>query len=84
MKPIINTKLCIACGICEAECPEELFEIIEDDDDQAVASIRDIKKDSCTSCGQCVENCPEDAIELKEEDAIEPKGKINEICYRQK
>ena len=45
---------CIACGACEAECPEEA--IAEGD------PIFIISAEKCTDCGSCVEVCPTEAI----------------------
>lgn len=48
------TEDCIACGVCEAECPVEA--ISEGDD------IYVIDQEACTDCGACVDACPTDAI----------------------
>jgi ferredoxin len=45
---------CVACGACEAECPEEA---ISEGDEKYVI---DPKK--CNDCGSCQEVCPNDAI----------------------
>ena len=52
--PRVITDDCVACGACEAECPEEA--ISEAD------PIYLIDADKCTDCGTCVESCPSEAI----------------------
>lgn len=44
---------CIACGVCEAECPTEA---ISAGDDTYV-----IDADTCIDCGACADVCPVDA-----------------------
>ncbi len=48
------TDECLACGACEAECPEGA--ISEGD------PIYVIDPEKCTDCGTCQEVCPNDAI----------------------
>ena len=45
---------CIACGVCEMECPTEA--ISEGDD------IFVIDPDICIDCGDCVDICPTGSI----------------------
>jgi len=49
---------CVACGACEAECPEEA---ITEGDEKYV-----IDAEKCVDCGACEEVCPNDAIVEKE------------------
>ncbi|MHC4599906.1 MAG: 4Fe-4S binding protein [Planctomycetota bacterium] len=48
------TDACLACGACEAECPEGA--ITEGEDMYVIDPAK------CTDCGTCVEVCPEEAI----------------------
>ncbi len=41
---------CVACGACEAECPNSA--IVAGDDKYS------INADSCVDCGACAEVCP--------------------------
>lgn len=52
MAYVINDD-CIACGVCEPECPTEA--ISEGDD------IFVIDADACIDCGACADVCPVDA-----------------------
>ncbi len=45
---------CIACGVCESECPVEAISEGEE-------RYR-INADMCTDCGSCSEVCPVEAI----------------------
>lgn len=48
------TDECIACGVCESECPIEA--ICEGD------PIYTINQTECTECATCLDMCPTDAI----------------------
>ncbi|MGI6247965.1 MAG: DUF362 domain-containing protein [Acutalibacteraceae bacterium] len=50
---------CIACGLCESECPEEA--ISEGD------GIYVIDADLCSDCGNCADVCPVEAPAPAEE-----------------
>lgn len=50
---IVEEEDCIACGICEEECPEEA---IQEDE------VATIDEELCLDCGICEEECPEQAI----------------------
>ena len=52
--PRFITDDCVACGACEAECPEEA---IHEGDPKYI-----IDPEKCTDCGSCEEVCPNDAI----------------------
>ena len=45
---------CIACKICEKNCPEEAIKVIN--------NTAIIDYDKCTNCGNCVEKCPRHII----------------------
>lgn len=46
---------CIACGICEKNCPYDAIHVIN--------FLAEIDYDKCTNCMICVEKCPTKAIE---------------------
>lgn len=52
--PRLITDECVACGACEAECPEEA---ITEGDPMYI-----IDAEKCTDCGDCQEVCPNEAI----------------------
>ncbi|MGE5416488.1 MAG: 4Fe-4S binding protein [Acidobacteriota bacterium] len=54
MEPIIDADLCIGCGICEAACPIQAIEIIDD--------VAVIDQSKCIKDGKCIAACPHDAI----------------------
>lgn len=72
----INPELCMACGICEEICPQEVpneFNFGMDTrkavyllSDQALPRSYAIDGGTCTRCGECIEVCPTGAIDLDE------------------
>lgn len=59
MKPrlLFNSKICIGCGRCISECPNQAIEFR---DNKTV-----IKRERCTVCGKCAELCPTNALTIK-------------------
>jgi len=63
---------CVACKICEAECPPQCIYIVKDKTKkpdhtgklQNQPLIFDIDVSVCMSCGICAEVCPFDAIKM--------------------
>lgn len=47
---------CIACRICEKECPSDAIHVID--------NCARIDYDKCTACGACVEKCPKKIIRI--------------------
>ncbi|HLR21504.1 MAG TPA: 4Fe-4S binding protein [Tissierellaceae bacterium] len=47
---------CIACGVCEPECPTEAI---------SEGDIYEIDSDECIDCGACAEVCPTDSPRLE-------------------
>jgi ferredoxin len=67
----INTKRCVRCGLCVAECPAKAIVVDEEvtESDGLVLYTTRIDPVKCTKCGVCVSYeywCPAKAIvELK-------------------
>ncbi len=55
-KPVVDSNLCTACGICVDECPTSAYDL----GDVAVLA----RPDDCTECGICVDSCPNEAISM--------------------
>lgn len=64
---------CVACKICEQECPPKCIHIIMEKDEQGrpkkvhgrtLPVVFDIDVSVCMSCKICVDVCPFDAIEM--------------------
>jgi len=53
---IIDTELCIGCGVCESNCPFGAITVVN-----GCAVVGD----GCTLCGSCVEGCEVGALKLE-------------------
>ena len=66
-----GTLRCVACQICEKECPPQCIYIVMERDEKGKALKRpkvfDIDISVCMSCQICVEVCPFDAIKMDQE-----------------
>jgi NADH-quinone oxidoreductase subunit I len=64
----MGTLRCVACQICEKECPPQCIYIVMERDDKGKAlkkpKVFDIDISVCMSCQICVEVCPFDAIKM--------------------
>ncbi|HSI82489.1 MAG: 4Fe-4S dicluster domain-containing protein [Candidatus Methylacidiphilales bacterium] len=62
---------CVACRICEKECPPQCILITQDRDDKGKLEKRparfEIDISVCMGCQICVELCPFDAIKMNSE-----------------
>ena len=54
MSYVINKDECIACGVCEAECPVGAISNVGD--------AYEIDANECLGCGACVGARPQEAI----------------------
>ena len=57
----IDKDNCIACMMCEEECPMGAISVDINSDRQSYKGAV-IDEELCTNCGACVEVCPGDAI----------------------
>ncbi|MDR2676362.1 MAG: 4Fe-4S dicluster domain-containing protein [Opitutaceae bacterium] len=59
---------CVACRICEKECPPQCIYIVPERDEkgrvQKKPKIFDIDFSVCMGCGICAESCPFDSIKM--------------------
>lgn len=53
MRPLVNFDTCIKCRQCWIDCPDECFEISEDE-------LHPVNYSYCTGCGICAQVCPVD------------------------
>ncbi len=75
-----RTLRCVACQICEKECPPQCIYIVMERDEKGKALKRpkvfDIDISVCMSCQICVEVCPFDAIKMDQEYEIATRDRF--------
>jgi len=76
----LGTLRCVACQICEKECPPQCIYIVMERDEKGKAQKRpkvfDIDLSVCMSCQICVEVCPFDAIKMDQEYEIATRDRF--------
>jgi NADH-quinone oxidoreductase subunit I len=74
---------CVACKICEKECPPQCIFIVVEKDEKGRPrkhpAVFDIDISVCMSCQICVEVCPFDAIEMDQEFELSRRGRFSEL-----
>jgi NADH-quinone oxidoreductase subunit I len=74
---------CVACKICEKECPPQCIYIVLRRDEkgkpQKHPEVFDIDVTVCMSCQICVEVCPFDAIKMDQVFELSQTGRFEEL-----
>jgi NADH-quinone oxidoreductase subunit I len=86
----MGTLRCVACQICEKECPPQCIYIEKSRDKkpdatgkmQIYPTVFDIDTSVCMSCQICVEVCPFDAIEMDKVFEIATTDRFNDLLLR--
>ncbi len=86
----MGTMRCVACQICEKECPPQCIYIEKSKDKkpdatgkmQIYPTVFDIDTSVCMSCQICVEVCPFDAIEMDKVFEIATTDRFNDLLLR--
>jgi NADH-quinone oxidoreductase subunit I len=81
---------CVACQICEKECPPQCIFIVKDIQKKADASgklqfqpkVFDLDISVCMSCQICVEVCPFDAIKMDTEFELSTTERFGSLLLR--
>ena len=81
---------CVACKICEKECPPQCIYIVKSDDKkpdymgkpQFYPAVFDIDISVCMSCQICVEVCPFEAIKMDKEFELSKRERFNHLLLR--
>ena len=81
---------CVACKICEQECPPKCI-FIEPARDEAGRPLKahgrpypktfDIDTSICMSCRICVDVCPFEAIEMDNQDEMAAGGRVEDMLF---
>jgi NADH-quinone oxidoreductase subunit I len=80
---------CVACQICEKECPPQCIYIVKSKDKkpdhtgkpQFYPAIFDIDLSVCMSCQICVEVCPFDAIKMDTEFELSTTDRFHGLLF---
>ena len=83
---------CVACQICEKECPPQCIYITKSKDrkpdyvgkPQYYPSVFDIDVSVCMSCQICVEVCPFDAIKMDTEFELSTSDRFGQLLLHKK
>ncbi|MGO9245163.1 MAG: 4Fe-4S dicluster domain-containing protein, partial [Verrucomicrobiia bacterium] len=79
----VDTMRCVACKICEVECPPQCIYIVMDRDEKGKPQQRpkvfDIDISVCMQCQICVEVCPFDAIKMDNDYEKSQYGRFGEL-----
>jgi NADH-quinone oxidoreductase subunit I len=82
-KSPVDTMRCVACKICEVECPPQCIYIVMDRDEKGKPRQRpkvfDIDISVCMQCQICVEVCPFDAIKMDNDYEKSQYGRFDEL-----
>lgn len=80
---------CVACQICEKECPPQCIHIVKSKDKKIDAAgkpqfypeVFDIDVSVCMSCQICVEVCPFDAIKMDNEFELSTDDRFGGLMF---
>src|SRR2546430_10289656 len=81
---------CVACQICEKECPPQCIYIIKSKDKkpdyvgkpQFFPAVFDIDISVCMSCQICVEVCPFEAIKMDKDFELSKRERFDSLLFR--
>ncbi|MGL5381605.1 DUF362 domain-containing protein [Clostridium sp.] len=59
-KAYVDTKYCVACGVCKKVCPLDVITIYK-------GIYAKVDFDKCVGCSKCAKECPASVIEIKED-----------------
>jgi len=81
---------CVACKICEQECPPQCIHIVMEKDEQGrpvkahgrtIPKAFDIDVSICMSCRICVDVCPFDAIEMDNQFELSASDRYQHMLF---
>src|SRR6201987_5621568 len=81
---------CVACQICEKECPPKCIYITKSKDKkpdyigkpQFYPAVFDIDVSVCMSCQICVEVCPFEAIKMDKDFELSKRERFDNLLFR--
>lgn len=60
-KACVDTNYCVACGVCQKNCPIEAITLYK-------GLYAQVDTTKCVGCGKCANMCPASTISIKEVD----------------
>lgn len=60
-KAYVDTRYCVACGVCQKNCPLGAITIYK-------GIFAQVQFDKCVGCSKCAKACPASIIEIKAEE----------------
>ena len=58
-KALVNDRVCVACGVCQKQCPKNAVTIFK-------GCYAQINLELCIGCGLCAKLCPAGCITIGE------------------
>jgi NADH-quinone oxidoreductase subunit I len=82
----IDGMRCVACKICEKECPPQCIYIVQEKDENGKLVKRprifDIDASVCMGCQICVEACPFEAIKMNNEFELSTPDRFDGLLFK--
>ncbi|MDR3228594.1 MAG: 4Fe-4S dicluster domain-containing protein [Puniceicoccales bacterium] len=79
----VSTLRCVACKMCEKECPPQCIYIVSEKDEKGKIMRRpkvfDIDISVCMGCGICAEVCPSSAIKMDHIFEVTAKDRFSDL-----
>ncbi|MDB4285365.1 RnfABCDGE type electron transport complex subunit B [bacterium] len=87
--PVVDPELCTGCGLCVAECPRNVIQLVPDDkrvhilcsSHEKGPQVKKVCTVGCIGCNLCFKNCPEKACKMDRFLAVMDYDSCVNHCY---